>query len=508
MLKNMVPYLILKQAMLKGFKNSISTRLGNGLAFPLKNATANKRSSIIEFGRAPGDYDFRTERSDIMSDNKKLKYKDKNSLVVRPDSQLGDVLSVCAVCGEIGLSALKLFGTDNGELNGVAKYGRIKRNALKDIRYTTKNGDVLYEGKAFNMCGEGKLKTLRPISKAYSIFDALEGGRNICRYEGKARGSDAQHTRRVVALSEWCVFCRKAGVEFNPQLVPPVYNLGGEGINNRNGIGPKKAGAREVEKDLFYSTVNIKEMDTKGKQYGRGSRANGLLLRKGGKEMPYVCFNFLDNAHLLWGSSDEDFIFYSKMDFGAKNFGIKDVFGEKSKALCLAENYEKAHSIIFSPPYASNFKGGGKTSYNRNFSSLFSDVYVFPRNEKGVKQFSLFIKEGYIEKLIEYFLGVTQKDAVQQKSSIYDVDYFDKESQVASLLFFNGCVTKLQKCAEVKKSNFFDSASIQLDVYVFDFQKEYVEKVLKDAPYTNIKVFTFKEILGIVSDEQQKGVEK
>ena len=55
-------------------------------------------------------------------------------------------------------------------------------------------------------------------------------------------------------------------------------------------------------------------MDTRGKQYGRGSRANGLLLKKGGNGMPYICFNFLDNAHLLWGSSDEDFIFYSKMD--------------------------------------------------------------------------------------------------------------------------------------------------------------------------------------------------
>ena len=109
-----------------------------------------------------------------MADRKKLKYKQKNALIVKNDSQLGDVLSVCAVCGEIGLSAIKLFGTDTGEINGVAKYGRIKRNALKDNTYISEKGVVLYDGKAFNECGEGKLKTLRPLPRAYSIFDALK----------------------------------------------------------------------------------------------------------------------------------------------------------------------------------------------------------------------------------------------------------------------------------------------------------------------------------------------
>ena len=187
-----------------------------------------------------------------LADRKKLKYKQKNALIVKNDSQLGDVLSVCAVCGEIGLSALKLFGTDNGEMNGVARYGRIKRNALKDNTYISESGVVLYDGKAFNECGEGKLKTLRPLPRAYSIFDAVEGGRNICSFDDKSRSSDVQHVRRVVAMSEWCVFCRNAGVEFNPQLMPPVYNLGGEVINNRNGIGPQEAGAREIKNNYFY----------------------------------------------------------------------------------------------------------------------------------------------------------------------------------------------------------------------------------------------------------------
>ena len=436
-----------------------------------------------------------------LADRKKLKYKQKNALIVKNDSQLGDVLSVCAVCGEIGLSALKLFGTDNGEMNGVARYGRIKRNALKDNTYISESGVVLYDGKAFNECGEGKLKTLRPLPRAYSIFDAVEGGRNICSFDDKSRSSDVQHVRRVVAMSEWCVFCRNAGVEFNPQLMPPVYNLGGEVINNRNGIGPQEAGAREIKNNYFYNTINIKEMDTKGKQYGKGSRAYGLLLKKGGKEMPCVCFNFLDNAHLLWGSSDEDFIYYAAMDFGPHNFGTKYGFGEKTTALCLAESYEKAHSIVFAPPYNPNFKGGAKVSYNRNFSSLFSDVYVFPRSENGVKQFSLFMCEDVKMRLIEHFIGITQKDTSSKRVSIYDADYYDDASKVATLFFFDGCVSKLEQCARVKESNFFDAASTQLDVYVFDFQKKYVENVLKGALNTNIKVFTYEEVTDIVGEK-------
>ena len=439
-----------------------------------------------------------------MSDRKKLKYKRKNSLIVKNDSQLGDVLSVCAVCGEIGLSALKLFGTDSGELNGVARYGRIKRNVLKENIYVSDNGTVLFDGKGFNECGEGQLKTLRPLPRAYSIFDALEGGRNIYSFDDKSRSTDVQHIRRVVAMSEWCVFCRKAGVEFNPMLMPPVYNLGANEMNNRNGVGPQPSGLRIVDKNYFYNSVTIKEMDTRGKQYGRGSRANGLLLKIGGNEIPYICFNFLDNAHLLWGSSDEDFIFYSKMDFGVKNFGIRYEFGEKSKAVCLAENYEKAHSIIFSPPYTPNYKGSVKTSYNRNFSSLFSDVYVFPRNGNGVKQFSVFLNEEFKSKLIEHFIGAVQKNISRKTISLYDVDYYDDVSEIATLFFFDGCVTKLKKCVDVKESNFFDAASTQLDIYIFDFQKEYVEKVFEKAPNTNIKAFTFEEIMAIISDNAQK----
>ena len=71
-------------------------------------------------------------------------------------------------------------------------------------------------------------------------------------------------------------------------LMPPVYNLGANEMNNRNGVGPQPSGLRIVDKNYFYNSVTIKEMDTRGKQYGRGSRANGLLLKKGGNEIPYI----------------------------------------------------------------------------------------------------------------------------------------------------------------------------------------------------------------------------
>ena len=107
-------------------------------------------------------------------------------------------------------------------------------------------------------------------------------------------------------------------------------------------------------------------------------------------------------------------------------------------------------------------------------------------------------------RLIEHFIGITQKDTASKRVSIYDADYYDDSSKVATLFFFDGCVSKLEQCARVKESNFFDAASTQLDIYIFDFQKEYVEKVFEKAPNTNIKAFTFEEIMAIISDNAQK----
>jgi len=430
----------------------------------------------------------------------RLKRNRCRSMVVCDGTHLADIMRVIAVCGEVGFFAVRLFGIQGS--GNAALYGTTRERMLEECEYKTPDGRVLFKGKAFSLRGKGQEKTIRVTSGGQSLFKEFEWGKEyLDKFSGGSLPTDRERVLRTVALSEWCIFLHRSGIEYNPKITPELYNLSLP-INGPHGKGERSP--HKIETSVFYPSKEIKRKNEGRKLYGRGSRAHGFLVRKDRVE---ICYR-LPKTRMVWQEREEGAITtFATSKFGPLNFGIRNSF-EHPNALCLVDDYDKCEQVVFETPYTKRAnRDYSKPKERTLFKDMFSNVYVFPKNEGGVKSFIFHNIPDVEESLFEFYIAEESYRKEVYKSG-YDCDAYDYDKGVATLFFFDGNITKLHRCASARKRHTDEGVNLntKIRVFCFPWQKTYLEKVFEGTTGVDIRVQNYEKIVDImkkISEERR-----
>ncbi len=425
-----------------------------------------------------------------MADFKKLKKHSKHTVYVRPDSMVANMLRVIAISGELGVQSIYLFGVNE---KGENKFGRVKRILLSDVVYRSAVNEFLYEGIGFTERGKGQYKTIRPKMDAIvTIFNSIpEGQELIANMTWSSLSSSRDHVSRNIKLAEILIISLRTGVSFDLIENPTIYDTGALNSQGSEGNGIIPNAPRNVEKTMFYPMKEVRKRDSKVGLSEVGSRSYGYFVTPEGV---YECFNL--NRNMCWNYKiEENLGFYTKL-FAERNFGFR--FGFKSPdAICFANSYEDAQTVIFNPERMS--KGNGKckiSETSRMFKDIFSNTYCFPKTEEGIKQFELFLKSEFKSKIANYFLENSGSCIDAAKRCSFRCSAFDSEDMTAYLLFFDGNMNDLYSCYVAKTSGYFKFES-KLVIYCYHHQEAYIASLFEGCKNVEIIVKSLEEIEGI-----------
>lgn len=425
----------------------------------------------------------------------KAKYKDCRTMYVKEDCQLENIMKVISVCGEIGFGSIRLFG-ESGEKVKQAKYDKIRKQMLEKCEYKTCDGRALLKDEAFFLRGKGQEKTIRVTSEGQKLFEAFEWGKEYTeKYTSRSLPTDRERVLRNVALSEWCIFMMRSGIEFNPKLNPPIDLLSqkASGPQNKNEWTP-----HNIENPIFYPSKEIKKKTPNNVFRGRGSRAHGFLVKKDRVE---VCYR-LPKTRMVWQESEEGrMCTFGTTVFGPQLFGIPHSF-RSPDALCLVDDYDKCEQVVFESSFNLRKESKDYIEKNKNktiFKDMFSNVFVFPRNEGGVKSF-IFHNIPNIEDLLFRFYVTEESYRKDTYRSGYDCDAFDYDEGVVTLFFFDGNITKLHNCARVRRIHTSGGipSDVTIRVFCFSWQEEYVKKTFEDTTGVEIIVQNYDSVVDVM----------
>ena len=426
----------------------------------------------------------------------KPKYKDQHTVFLKNNMKLTDLMKIISVCGEVGYFAIRLFGVYKN--SGSPRYGDIRKQMLEECEYKDSEGKVIFRGKAFSLRGKGREKTIRVTSGGQRLFEEFDWGKEyIEKFTGRSLPTDRERVLRTVSLSEWCIFLLRSGIEFNPQVNPELF-LSSHLTSESNTQWVKHS----IDSPIFYPSKEIKRTMPGHSSRGRGSRAQGFLVKKDKVEICYT----LPKTRMVWFESEEGVMnTFATTKFGPVNFEVPWDF-KHPDALCLVDDYDKCEQVVFEPPYNNRFvspkvyKGGDK----KLFKDMFSNVYVFPRNEGGIKSF-IFHNIPYIDDLVFKFYIAEESYRKDTYRSGYDCDAYNYNNKIATLFFFDGNITKLHRCAEVRKRHSEAGVNLetQIRVFCFPWQKKYIEKVFEGCKGVDIKTQNYDKIVEILTEKSK-----
>lgn len=408
----------------------------------------------------------------LILDVKNLKIKNKNTTRIKKGYEIYNVLSVISCCGLISNRALELLGVS----------GRTRRNMMRNIEYVDDENNVVFSGVAFKQYAVGECRYIRPEKKAYPIFAAVDGGEEYVKsFKDAVRYSDEEHLSRIVAYSELCAFALRAGVEFNPLKTPEIHNLG-----DSYEIKPT-----EIKQNILYSVRRIRQIDDNAKNVARGCRAIGVLVDE---KKASLCYNFLDCKRKRWQFGNEvAFITYLNFKFLVHNLGYEFEATRKSNCIYLCESYEDSEVVIFNEAF--NIYAPNKYSVKGEiFCNTFENVYVFPKNENGIKSFNLYNQPDVTLRLVSS-IGLDKESTESVYRCCYDCDAYDAGRKTAHFFFYTGCVNKLKKCIESSRPSRYGWNAVTLRIHCYPFQEAYVRSKIEDGMNVEVEVCNYDEVM-------------
>lgn len=404
-------------------------------------------------------------------------YKSCRTMFLKDNTHLTDIMKVISVCGEIGYFSIRLFGeVGNGK---TIRYGTTREHLLGNREYKSSGGKTLYKGNAFTVRGKGQEKTIRVTSGGRTLFEEFEWGKEyLDKYADISLPTDRERVLRTVALSEWCIFMLRNGIEFNPKINPELFKSPSQPTSNPQ--NNNKWERHQIDKPIFYPGKEVKQRAPNNSFRGRGSRALGVLVKQDGTE---ICYQ-LPKTRMVWREKEEGMMgVFVTTKLGPQNFGINTRM-KLPNALCLVDDYDKCEQVVFCPPYNKNERN--KQEHGEadkiSFKDMFSNVYVFPRNEGGVKSFSFHCIPDIEELLFDYYIGIKEYKKDTYRSG-YDCDAYNYDNKDVILFFFDGNITRLHNCAKARQIYTMGGkkASSRILVFCFPWQRWYVEKVFAGA---------------------------
>ena len=134
---------------------------------------------------------------------------------MRKDSRLYRLISILSVCGEYPVRSLHLLGNKR-------MYRKLVDECMQPL--TVRNpetAEAISLPRLFNLCGKGRLKSIRLYSGALPILKWIDEGEYYdIISNGHNMPMNDQHLDRNHRVAEVLAVCRDAGIEIFPHNLP------------------------------------------------------------------------------------------------------------------------------------------------------------------------------------------------------------------------------------------------------------------------------------------------
>ena len=349
---------------------------------------------------------------------------------MKKDSQLYRLVSLLSVCGEYPVRSLHLLGNKR-------MYRKLVDECMQPL--TVRNpetAEAISLPRLFNLCGKGRLKSIRLYSGALPILKWLDEGEY---YDAISNGHNMpmndQHLDRNHRVAEVLAVCRDAGIEIFPHNLP------------------------NFQRDEFDRIIHLRQpffMTSRMiKMFGGNYAANKT--------------NFTRLVGALFIGETDYFVYntrYTPMKWSGSG-EIKAMINVR----CIANKvpFDIAYSMLFADTGEIAMEAYLAThkikNSNYHFDQIYDKTHFIPLNEYGARFLRFFTVRGWHD----YFTKLLLELDELPKYRYYDHD--DYTDGVYSLVWLDGDLRRLWAASELKGN---------LCIYCFDWQEDFVRNYLGD----------------------------
>ena len=349
---------------------------------------------------------------------------------MKKDSQLYRLVSLLSVCGEYPVRSLHLLGNKR-------MYRKLVDECMQPL--TVRNpetAEAISLPRLFNLCGKGRLKSIRLYSGALPILKWLDEGEY---YDTISNGHNMpmndQHLDRNHRVAEVLAVCRDAGIEIFPHNLP------------------------NFQRDEFDRIIHLRQpffMTSRMiKMFGGNYAANktnftrlvGALFID---ETNYFVYNTRCTP-MKWSGAGE-----IKAKINVRYLANKVPF-DIAYSMLFAETGEIAMEAYLATHKIKNS--------NYHFDQIYEKTHFIPLNEYGARFLRFFTVRGWHDYFIKLLLELDELPEYRY----YDHDYYN--DGVYYLVWLDGDLHRLLEASELKGN---------LCLYCFDWQKDFVRNYLGD----------------------------
>ena len=377
---------------------------------------------------------------------------------MKPGSQLYRLMCLLSVAGEYPVKSLHLLGNKR-------MYRKLVKEGLSPV--TVRNGvtgETLSLPRLFNLCGRGRLKTIRLYAGALPILTWFgEGAYYDSITHGYSLPMNTSHLDRNHRVGEALAVCMDAGVEILPHNLPKLQ------IDRR-------AYLIDPGSPFFLTSRAIKQIggdDDEANKTNFTRMVGGLFA---GNDC-YCVFNTRDSV-MKWSGGGEM----------KARFNLEFIYQANSK-----KSVDRIYSaIIFgsSPEIAmGSIESTAKIRRKEyRFDSVFGYIHYVPLNEYGAR----FLKFFTIPNLKEKLLDMLFPDNVRTYGRVN----FDYDARIASedgtkhVFSFLDC--DLARLKRFKEGLAFYSDKLG-EVACYPWMTEFVRKYM-EGTHVTIKEISFEEV--------------
>ena len=367
---------------------------------------------------------------------------------MRKDSRIYRLISLLSVCGEYPVRSLHLLGNKR-------MYRKLVDECMQPI--TIRNPETAEARslpRLFNLCGKGRLKSIRLYSGALPIlkwlgegeyYDTISNGHNMPMNE--------QHIDRNHRVAEVLAMCRDAGIEIFPHKLPNFQR------NEFDTIIP-------IRQPYFLTSRMIK-------MFGGNYASNKT--------------NFTRMIGTLFIGETDYFVYntrYTPMSWS----GLGEIKATINIRY-LAENIHvfENHSMLFADSGEIAMETFLLTQKIRNpefhFHGIYKKIHFIPLNEYGARYLRFFTVENWHDIIRKNIFKTDESPKIMH----YGYDFY--KDGVFHLIWLDGDLHRLWIASQLE-GNFC--------IYCFAWQKDFVRKFLGND--VEIRIANFDKVEEILVD--------
>ena len=273
---------------------------------------------------------------------------------------------------------------------------------------------------------------------------------------GKANVTDLWRCHR---LAEVIFMLQSAGIYFLQSHKPNIDN---ESIDDAV-ILPEDSG-------FFYTSKEMKNVDEIAKYKVSFTRILGMLSTSSNH---YALYN-TNQGLMRWNNQGENKAQKMMEDLINKSF-VSERREYVDSAILFGKNMDVPYKVLTSKRGKKNSRGFEFLS----FDNTFPNMYFLTLDDYGLFQLKLLTLDNWSKKLSETLFD---KKEISDKSTSFDSDAFNKETNTIKIEFISGNIGKLKRATMAYKFN----KGANFEIYALEHQKAFLKKYLPKEFKINI----------------------